>query len=922
MMRGWLAAAAACFLLARADVQGAADRSLVLSDEGWWRQRAGFAADRVSPDILKREGAQLLGPAGLQRARKQTEDRLRQAGLDPSRVDWRDHVLVRMFFEHTLPDAAPPPPAGWMMPEFDDSSWVFERGPFHEPAASGRLVPRGPGWTRDDLPEAQFSCLGMESCCYRARFVVDDPAKADLTLRLLYRGGARVFVNGTELARGHVGTTGGTPVPPPGKGAGGAGLWPVIGESGADDYPRAAYEGQPELRDRSLGPVKVPPGLLRKGANVLAVEVRASRLHPVVLGMKLAVRNHKVRQGMVGLWRHCGLLKLELRSESQAVASALSRPPGVQVWVQDPNHRVESLEFLPPGEPAGVARFVGARNGSYGAPVVVGTDKPLAGLRVTPSELAGPGGGRIPASAVQVFGLAPYPAAEFSEAKLGDDRGLGAAFPDTQTLTRFESLAEPGRPHVFDHLTLAPPRSIPANTCRPVWLSLRIPADAPPGTYRGAVEVSAEGVAPVRLPVEAEVVGWRLPDARDFQTFIGCEENPYAVAKQCGVPLWSDEHFRLLEASFRQLGRVGNKWLNVPVIARTEFGNRGDSLVRWRLGKDGALAFDYALLDRYLDLAAKHCGPPRAINFVVMQGMRSAATPPVQPSVNVFDERSGEARPLALNGIPRDEKEKTWAAFATALVGHMKARGQEKAVFWGYPLEQEDDPDLKLILERCTPGVYWVANPHELLWNAVYAKDRHYRAIVTVRHQPGPQRDFPGFRTDRGWKSPLIHLLNPRTGGNFMAIHTVSYPFAFRALADLALARGHNGVSRIGADEWAAAHFDGMVMPTWLTGMPVLFLLWPGREGAEPGIRFEAFLEGIQEAEARIFLEQAIDGGRLPADVAQRATQVLADHLEATAFLQTTLCVHEWERHHCGWQERSRALYRAAAEAAAFLDRR
>ncbi|MBM4034077.1 MAG: hypothetical protein FJ291_20175 [Planctomycetes bacterium] len=897
MRAGWLVIAAwACLAIARGE-EGA-DRSLVLSEGGWWRQCARFAADHVSPEALKREGQQLLGPAVLARAKKQTEDRLRQAGMDPSKTDWRDHVLVRMFFEHTLPDAAPPLPEGWMKPEFDDASWVFERGPFHEPSASGRLVPRGLGWTRDDLPEVQFSCLGMASCCYRARFVVDGPAKADLTLRLTYRGGARVFVNGAEAARGH------------------------LSDAGPEDYPRAAYEGQPELRDRSLGPVRLPPGLLRKGANVLAIEVRASRLHPVVLGMKLAVRNHKVRQGMVGLWRHCGLLKLELRSPLGGVVSGLSRPAGVQVWVQDPHHRVASTDFLPPGEKPGAIRFAGAANGTYGAQLVVGTDSPLDGLRVRAADLAASGGGRIPAEAIRILGVAPYPAAEFCEAKLGDDRGLGATFPDTQTLTRFESLAGQGQPCVFDHILAEPPRSIPANSCCPIWLSLRIPADATPGTYTGALEVGADGVAPIRLPIEAEVVGWRLPDPRHFQTFIGCEQNPYAVAKQYGVQLWSDAHFKLIEASFRQLGRVGNRWLNVPVIARTEFGNRDDSLIRWRRRADGTLAFDYALLDRYLDLAAKHCGPPRVVNFVVMHGMKSASNPPVQPSVPVVDERSGATRPLALNGIPRDEKEKVWSAFATSLFAHMKARGQERAMFWGYTLEQEDDPDLKLILERCTPGVFWAANPHELLWNAVYAKDRHYRAIVTVRHQPGSQRTFPGFRADRGWKSPLIHLLSPRTGGNFMAIHTVSHPFAFRALVDLALATGHNGVSRLGADEWAAVHYDGMGLTSWLTGMPVLFMLWPGRDGAEPSVRFEMLLEGTQEAEARILVEQAIDGGRLPEELAKRLTALLAQRVQDTSFLQGTLCVHELERYHSGWQDRSRALYRAAAQVAASVGTR
>jgi len=911
-----LAATASWVLLGLARGQEAAARSPALSGDGWWRQCCRFGADRVSRNSLESEGQQILGERGIQRLQKQTEERLRRSGVDPSTVDWRDRVFVWMFFDRSSPDVSPPVPSDWMMPEFDDSSWVLERGPFHEPAPGGQRLPMGPGWTRDDLDQAGFSCLGVQSCHYRARFVVDEPAEAgDLTLGLAYRGGARAFINGREAARGHL--PAGAPDAP------------------AEDYPQQAYGDQPELRDRSLGPVTIPPGLLRRGINLLAIEVRASRLHPVVLNMKLAMHNHKVRQGMVGVWRHCGLVGLELRSASRGVASGLSRPPGVQVWVQDSHHRVDSTEFLPAGEPAGVVRFVGARNGTYGAQVVVGTDKPLGALHAEATELRHvAGGARIPATSFRVSHVAPYPAAAFTEAKLGDDRGLGATFPDRQLLARFESLAEPGEPHVFDHLTPTPPRSIPGDSCRPIWLSLRIPAEAEPGAYRGTVAIEADGMPRAQVPVEAEVVGWRLPEPTDFQTFVGCEQNPYGVAKHYGVPLWSDAHFQLLEASFRQLGRVGNKWLNVPVISRTEFGNRDDSMIRWRQPAVGGmsssrdtrrgdtpptgLAFDYAILDRYLDLAARHCGPPRVINFVVMQGMKSVATPPARPSVQVFDERSAKTLPLALDGVPGEQKRATWAAFATSLFHHMKARGIEKAMYWGYPLEQEDDPELKSLLERCTPGVHWAANPHELLWNAVYAKDRHYQAIVTVRYQPGA-RSLPEFRADRGWKSPMIHLLNPRTGGNILAIHTVSHPFAFRALVDHALAHGHSGISRVGADEWAAIHYDGMVAPRWLTGMPVLFLLWPGSEGAESSIRFEALVEGVQEAEARIFLEQAIDSGRLPPDLAKRVTSLLARHLQETLFLQGTLCVHELEKYHCGWQDRSRRLYRGAAEVAAVL---
>jgi hypothetical protein len=416
--------------------------------------------------------------------------------------------------------------------------------------------------------------------------------------------------------------------------------------------------------------------------------------------------------------------------------------------------------------------------------------------------------------------------------------------------------------------------------------------------------VAGDGVAPAIVPVELEVVDWRLPDPSDFVTFVGCEQNPYGVARQYGVAPWSDEHFRLLEKSIRQLGRIGNAWLNVPVLARTEFGNGRDSMIRWTRKPDGSLAFDYTTLDRYLDLALEHWGRLRMVQVVVMQGMRSQTNPPEPAQVPVI--QNGQVQLATVNPA-------MWRAFATQLHAHMKARGLAEAMHWGAPLEQEADPQLKVLLARCVPGVYWTAGGHEVMANAKYCRDtRFYRVITDIRWQGG----WPQFRDDMGWKSPIVHMANPRVGGTSLALHTTSMPYAYRTMVERALAQGRTGFTRIGADEWADVHYSGMTVPRWLTGIPVLFMLWPGREGAEPSARFEALLEGIQETEARIFLEQALERGGLPADLARRVRALLRARLDATSFFLGNSVIHSMEAYDQGWQERSRALYRATAEVA------
>ncbi len=862
----------------------AADAPPILNETGYLRQYYRFGVNRYSINAVKAEGETVLGKTGMDRVRRDTEKLMVQVGADPAKTDWREHV-VQPIFESYRPVPAPVLPDDWTNPIFDDHAWVLARGPFQwtKPAAI----------TTPQLGQFEESSMDMalQQAFYRARFIVADPAQAgDLALSISYVGGVRAWINGQEIARGHL---------PAGA---------LSADAPGEDYPLAAYKPEGEtLRQRNLGPVPISAKLLVRGINVLSIETRASQFHPVVL------TNPRQENwgGPTRPWPHGRLIGFALSSGTAHIPSALVRPGGTAVWAADLHQRVQSSDFLPPGELPGSIRMIGARNGTCAGQIVIGTDKVLAGLRITAGELRQTNGtGVVPATAISISHLAAYPLEEWTIARLGDERGLGATFPESKALSAFAAV-DPARVSIFDRLSNEVPKNISANTSRPVWISLRIPADAAPGTYRGEISVTADAMPAASIPVEVEIVNWSLPSPKDFQTFVGCEQNPYGVARHYGVAPWSDAHFKLIETSFQQLGRVGNKWLNVPVVINTEFGNKADSLIPWIRKAGGRWGFDYNLLDRYLDQAIKHCGPPRAVQFVIMQGMKSQVNPPAAAQVKVIDETTGKEE---IMDAPSSQRQ-AWQAFAASLYEHMKSRGLERSMYWGAPLEQEADPELKNLLAACTPAVHWTAGPHEMMFNGTYAKnDKFYQLITTIRYWPG---GWPGFRGDQGWKSKTTHLLNPRVGGTVFALHTTSLPFAYRVLPQRAVSLGRNGFARVGADEWDAVHYDGMSVPKWLTGMPVLFMLWPGPAGAQPSTRFECLLEGIQETEARIFLEQSLDRGQLDEATAGRIRQVLAENSEETTFFQGNSIVYAFEAYHYRWQDRSARLYRAAAEVAA-----
>ncbi len=196
----------------------------------------------------------------------------------------------------------PPPPSGWTMPEFDDSDWL--RGPT---GMQGR---------------ASF----VARICLRGRFLVSDPALVkSLKLTLGYHGGAVVYLNGEEIGRKHLAA-----------GASLAEAYPLAafvtpkGELfGKPDRPDAEASRRMALRQRGLE-VELPPRLVRKGVNVLAIEIVRSPYHKVVDEKKMMNWTQEFLYSMA--WNTCELIAARLAADGAGVEANIAWPPGLQVW--------------------------------------------------------------------------------------------------------------------------------------------------------------------------------------------------------------------------------------------------------------------------------------------------------------------------------------------------------------------------------------------------------------------------------------------------------------------------------------------------------------------------------------------------------------------------------------------------------------
>lgn len=93
------------------------------------------------------------------------------------------------------------------------------------------------------------------------------------------------------------------------------------------------------------------------------------------------------------------------------------------------------------------------------------------------------------------------------------------------------------------------PFEVEAEANQPVWVDVFVPKEAVPGTYSGAVTVTAPGQKPVRVPVRLVVWNFTLPDTPSMRSNFGGFGSRIAAAHQVDV---NSKQFRVLESRYAE----------------------------------------------------------------------------------------------------------------------------------------------------------------------------------------------------------------------------------------------------------------------------------------------------------------------------------------------------------------------------------
>jgi hypothetical protein len=459
---------------------------------------------------------------------------------------------------------------------------------------------------------------------------------------------------------------------------------------------------------------------------------------------------------------------------------------------------------------------------------------------------------------------------------------------------------------------------------QPIWLTVRVPRDAKAGRYQAAVTVTAEGEKPVTASLEIEVVGdWVLPDASAFKNYVGFLECPDAVATQYKVVMWSEEHWKLLDRVFEVLGQVATKDLFVPLVAKTHQGNR-HAMVRWVKQADDSYKADTSIAERYIDTAIKHLGKIPVVCLFIAQrnqycGPNNTASD--QPICTELDPKTGELKDLLPPKWGTPEALKFWQPLLDKLRQFLASRGLQDSMMFGYiaqdfgpvsPGNPMGMPNYFSDLWQMAPNTKWMITTHNSPRAMRVGKLKHVDILgghswmfATVNNAKWmDESDTSMWKPRYGWRDrtfPFFMLAASRSRHPTLDNDHCAQANRLRVASEAVLlsqAGGSTwqGFGSWGADFWgnewyAVAGGKGNQGATFadcgLSESTALWFVGPGEAGPVPTSRTRMLQEGLQEAEARIFVQDALldQEQKLGPDLAKRAKELCDERTRMFSYL-------------------------------------
>ncbi len=395
---------------------------------------------------------------------------------------------------------------------------------------------------------------------------------------------------------------------------------------------------------------------------------------------------------------------------------------------------------------------------------------------------------------------------------------------------------------------------------QPVWISVRIPSDALPGRYKGELMFCEGGREIASLEYSVKVCDRVLPPLSESPFHLDLWQNPYAVARYHGVPLWSREHFEHMRPVMKLLADAGQKVVTATIMDRPWNGQTEDPfgpMVTKIKRIDGSWLYDYTIFDKWVDFMGS-LGIDGQINCYTLI--------PWALTFDYFDQATDSK--ATIHAEPgSDGYESYWGNFIRDFASHLRAKGwfektyiamderPEKSMAGALRLIKEVEPEFKVAL---------AGNYHESI-----ADDIDDLCIAFGAEYP---EGVVGSRRAKGQISTYYTCCAEKFPNTFMA----SNPFEASWLPLVALSRDVDGYLRWAYNSWTENPTRDSRFRSWAAGD--CYMVYP--EGVS-SVRFERLKEGLQDYfKATILLDEWGRGTKKSAKLEKALKLFTKDELE------------------------------------------
>ncbi|MGC4235377.1 MAG: DUF6067 family protein [Niabella sp.] len=378
-----------------------------------------------------------------------------------------------------------------------------------------------------------------------------------------------------------------------------------------------------------------------------------------------------------------------------------------------------------------------------------------------------------------------------------------------------------------------------AKKVRPVWISIKIPEDVTAGMYTGKIYVSGRGIETSSLDLELEIIDQTLPQSSKWIFHLDQWQNPSAVARTAGVPLWSDAHFEALKPIMQLLASAGQKVITTtlnkdPWNAQTY--DAFEDMIIWTKNEEGGWSYDYTIFDRW-------------VSFMMSLGIKEMincySIIPWNYEVHYRDGRAGKmVNVVAKPGTPAFEE--LWKPFLVDFKAHLAKKGWLPITNIAMDERERTDMDEALqLLTTVSPelGISYADNQKS------YQRYPNSRDIsISVGH-PFSEEDLADRRS-RGLNTTFYVCCADIFPNQF----TFSEPAESAYLGWYALATNFNGLLRWAYNSWVQNPLQDSRYRLYPAGDT--YIVYPGGRSS---IRFERMLEGIQDYEKALITIKALE---------------------------------------------------------------